>query len=56
VGAKRKQLPVSKQASTVLIGIQHGPASPTQMQAWKRFWQKLIIEVKASERENPQLG
>jgi hypothetical protein len=34
----------------VTLDIKPGPASPAQKQAWKRFWQKLIAEVKAGER------
>jgi len=29
------------------MNIKAGPVSPAQKQAWKRFWQKLIAEVKA---------
>jgi len=36
------------------VDIQRGPASPAQEQAWKRFWRKLISEVKAGERWNPK--
>jgi len=35
----------------VILNIKRGPASPAQKQAWKRFWQKLISEVKADEPE-----
>ncbi len=34
----------------VKVNIQPGPVSPAQKQAWERFWQKLITEVKAGER------
>jgi hypothetical protein len=30
----------------VTVDIRRGPASPAQKFAWKRFWQKLISEVK----------
>jgi len=35
----------------VILNIKRGPASPAQKQEWKRFWQKLISEVKADESE-----
>lgn len=31
----------------VKIDIRPGPASPAQKVAWRRFWQKLIAEVKS---------
>ena len=34
----------------VKVDIRPESASDPQRQAWKRFWQKLIAEVKASER------
>jgi len=34
----------------VKVDIRPGPVSPAQKTAWVRFWQKLIAEVKASER------
>ena len=33
----------------VKVSIQPGPASPAQKAAWRRFWAKLLAEVKASE-------
>jgi hypothetical protein len=35
----------------IMINIQPGPASPAQKTAWHKFWQKLIAEVKAGERQ-----
>jgi hypothetical protein len=37
--------PISTDVS-VVVNIQPGPVSPAQKQAWDRFWQKLIVEVK----------
>ena len=34
----------------VTTDIVPGPASLAQKTAWRKFWQKLIAEVKASER------
>ncbi len=34
----------------VTMNIQSGPMTPAQKQAWKRFWQKVITEVKTGER------
>jgi hypothetical protein len=36
----------AKQQSTVTVNIVHGPVTPAQRQAWKKFWQKLIAEAK----------
>ena len=33
-------------AMSVVVNIQPGTVSPAQKQAWGRFWQKIIIEVK----------
>ena len=41
----------STSPAKVILNIKRGPASPAQKQAWKRFWQKLISEVKAEEPE-----
>lgn len=38
------------QPAKVIISIWSGPASPAQKGAWRKFWQKLIAEVKANER------
>lgn len=43
------RIPSTKHLSTnvnVAVNIQPGTASPVQTQAWKRFWQKMIVEVK----------
>ena len=32
------------------VVIKPGPATPAQKQAWKRFWQKLIAEVKNDQQ------
>ena len=32
------------------VNICPGPVSPVQKTAWRRFWEKLIAEVKAGER------
>lgn len=37
-------------AVKLTIHIRPGPASVTQKQAWKRFWQKLIAEVKDDQQ------
>ena len=34
----------------VIVNIRPGEMSPAQKQAWRKFWQKLITEVKAGER------
>lgn len=34
----------------VTVDIRSAPTSPAQKQVWKRFWQKLIAEVKGDER------
>jgi len=34
----------------VVTNVKLGPASLAQKQAWRRFFQKLISEVKASEQ------
>ena len=33
-------------ALNVVVNIHHGKVSPAQKQAWKMFYQKLIVEVK----------
>jgi 3-deoxy-D-manno-octulosonic acid (KDO) 8-phosphate synthase len=43
VGSKPVVMPL------VTPNIQTGPASPTQKAAWRKFWQRLIAEVKAGE-------
>ena len=40
-----------KDTIKVKVDIRPGPVSPAQKQAWRRFWQKLIAEVKAGERQ-----
>ena len=35
----------------VVVNIHPGAASPAQKQAWGRFWQKIIIEVKKETGE-----
>lgn len=30
----------------IIISIRAGPASPAQKAAWRRFWEKLIVEAK----------
>lgn len=34
----------------VKLKIESGQVSPAQKTAWRKFWQKLITEVKAGER------
>lgn len=34
----------------VTIKIRTGPVTPAQKTAWRKFWQKVIVEVKTSER------
>ena len=36
--------------SKVTVNVHPGTMSPAQKQAWRKFWQKLITEVKAGER------
>lgn len=38
---------MEKPTVTVTVRIEGGPVSPAQKRAWKRFWQKLITEVKS---------
>jgi len=40
----------TKDKVTVKVNVRPGSGIPVQKQAWKRFWQKIITEVKASER------
>ena len=35
----------------IKVNIRPGPVSPVQKTAWRKFWQKLISEVKAGERQ-----
>ena len=51
--APHPTLKTTGNSTNVVVNIQPGPASPAQRQAWKRFWQKLIAEVKAEEKESP---
>lgn len=41
-------------SAEVRVDVQPGPASPAQKAAWRKFWRKLISEVKSDERKNPQ--
>jgi len=34
----------------VKLNIRPGQVTPAQKTAWRKFWQKLIAEVKAGER------
>ena len=36
-------------AIKVEVNIRPEPATPAQKTAWRKFWQKLITEVKANE-------
>jgi hypothetical protein len=36
----------------VTINLTAGPTSPAQKQAWRRFWAKLIAEVKQGATED----
>lgn len=47
---KPSQTSRDKPEVTVTLDIKYGPSTPAQQQAWKRFWQKLIAEVKTDER------
>jgi hypothetical protein len=48
--ARQRQKAKTTASIKVVVDIKPGPASPAQKQAWKRFWGKLISEVKADER------
>jgi hypothetical protein len=48
---RRREKSKTATSIKVVLNIRPGPASPAQKQAWKRFWQKLISEVKADEPE-----
>ncbi len=41
IGNKSIEIP------TVTFDIHSRPVSPAQKQAWKRFWQKLLAEIKS---------
>ena len=43
----------TKTGIKVKANIKTGPASPAQKASWRKFWQKLIAEVKAEEKESP---
>jgi len=47
--ARQRQKLRTTASTNVVVDIKPGPASPAQKQAWKRFWRKLISEVKADE-------
>ncbi len=36
----------------ITINLTTGPASPAQKQAWRKFWTKLIAEVKQAATED----
>jgi len=36
----------------VTINLAPGPTSPAQKQAWRKFWEKLIAEVKQEATED----
>jgi hypothetical protein len=38
-------------ATNLVVNIHIGTASPAQKQAWGRFWQKIVIEVKKETSE-----
>jgi hypothetical protein len=40
--------PIAKSVK-VVVDIRPGPASAAQMQAWTRFWKKLVAQMKAGE-------
>ena len=39
-------------ATNLVVNIHPGTTSPAQKQAWGRFWQKIIIEVKKETGNN----
>lgn len=41
--------PINNMQSKVTMNIRPGEISLAQKQAWRKFWQKLITEVKAGE-------
>lgn len=43
---KRKRVSPGKREIVVISDIRPGPASPTQKAAWRRFFRRLITEVK----------
>ena len=51
-GYRRPKVPKSGNSTQtmVTVNIRVETMSPAQKQAWERFWQKLIAEVKADER------
>ena len=48
--ARQRQKAKTTASIKVVVNIKPGPASPAQKQAWHKFWQKLISEVKTNER------
>jgi hypothetical protein len=47
---------VSKKATRTLIkvrvDVRRGAASPAQKAVWRKFWQKLVAEVKKNGKQN----
>jgi len=49
---KRKAAKLHRPATEIQarVHIRPGPSTPAQKTAWRKFWQRLIAEVKAGER------
>jgi len=47
---KSRSLPLVRPPIVVCVSIVRGEGESYQRQAWRKFWQKLISEVKANER------
>jgi len=52
--ARQKERNRTTNLVRLTVDVQLGTASPSRKQAWKRFWQKIISDVKADERERRQ--
>ncbi len=43
---RRNRVFAAEKETKVISDIRHGSASPSQKQAWRKFWGKIIVEVK----------
>jgi len=50
---RQVKLPI-KSIPRVIIDIRLGPTSPVQQHAWRRFWTKIITEVKKDDNGHEQ--
>lgn len=48
--ARQREKAKTNKPTRLTVDIWPGPVSPARQSAWRKFWQKLIAEVKASER------